>query len=48
MLDKVLFPQELGGVEEAYQEVARRLGLLQGDVENAVLDFDQHRKKRGK
>src|SRR5438045_2832271 len=44
-LDKDRFRQDLGGVEEAYQEVARRLGLLQGDVENAVLDFDQHRKK---
>ncbi len=47
-LDKDRFRQDLGGVEEAYQEVARRLGLLQGDEENAVLDFDQHRKKRGK
>ena len=27
-LDKDRFRQDLGGVEEAYQEVARRLGLL--------------------
>jgi phosphoribosylaminoimidazole-succinocarboxamide synthase len=47
-LDKDRFRQDLGGVEEAYQEVARRLGLLQPDEENAVLDFDTHRKKRGK
>ena len=47
-LDKDRFRQDLGGVEEAYQEVARRLGLLRDDEENAVLDFDTHRKKRGK
>jgi phosphoribosylaminoimidazole-succinocarboxamide synthase len=47
-LDKDRFRQDLGGVEEAYQEVARRLGLLQPDEENAVLDFDTHRKKRGR
>ncbi len=47
-LDKDRFRQDLGGVEEAYQEVARRLGLLQGDEVSAVLDFDQHRKKRGR
>ncbi len=35
-------------VEEAYQEVARRLGLLQADEESAVLDLDSHRKKRGR
>jgi len=48
-LDKDRFRQDLGKVEEAYQEVARRLGLLpeEGD-ENAVLDLDSHRKKRGK
>jgi phosphoribosylaminoimidazole-succinocarboxamide synthase len=40
--------QKLGGVEEAYQEVARRLGLLQPEDESAVLDFDTHRKKRGR
>jgi phosphoribosylaminoimidazole-succinocarboxamide synthase len=47
-LDKDRFRQDLGGVEEAYQEVARRLGLLQPEDESAVLDFDTHRKKRGK
>ena len=47
-LDKDRFRQDLGGVEEAYQEVARRLGLLQPEDESAVLDFDQHRKKRGR
>ena len=47
-LDKDRFRQDLGGVEEAYQEVARRLGLLQADDESAVLDFDTHRKKRGR
>jgi phosphoribosylaminoimidazole-succinocarboxamide synthase len=47
-LDKDRFRQDLGGVEEAYQEVARRLGLLQPEDESAVLDFDSHRKKRGR
>jgi phosphoribosylaminoimidazole-succinocarboxamide synthase len=47
-LDKDRFRQDLGGVEEAYQEVARRLGLLQPEEEVSVLDFDEHRKKRGK
>ena len=35
-------PSDLGGVEEAYQEVARRLGLLQPDEETAILDFDSY------
>ena len=47
-LDKDRFRQDRGGVGEAYQEVARRLGLLQPDDEFAVLDLDQHRKKRGR
>src|SRR5207248_1517150 len=47
-LDKDRFRQDLGGVEEAYQEVARRLGLLQPEEESAVLDLDSHRKKRGR
>ena len=48
-LDKDRFREDLGRVEEAYQEVARRLGLLRDDDEaTAVLDFDSHRKKRGK
>ena len=47
-LDKDRFRQGLGGEAEAYQEVARRLGLLQPDDDSAVLDLDSHRKKRGK
>jgi phosphoribosylaminoimidazole-succinocarboxamide synthase len=48
-LDKDRFRQDLGNVEQAYQEVARRLGLMpEGEEENAVLDFDSHRKKRGR
>ncbi|HMC93032.1 MAG TPA: phosphoribosylaminoimidazolesuccinocarboxamide synthase, partial [Allosphingosinicella sp.] len=47
-LDKDRFRQDLGGVEEAYQEVARRLGLLPEGDTNSVLDLDQHRQKRGK
>jgi hypothetical protein len=33
---------------EASLEAGRRLGLLQPEDEGAVLDFDQHRKKRGR
>ena len=47
-LDKDRFRRDLGGEAEAYQEVARRLGLLQPEEESAVLDLDSHRKKRGK
>jgi phosphoribosylaminoimidazole-succinocarboxamide synthase len=48
-LDKDRFRQNLGGEAEAYQEVARRLGLLPEDSEeSSVLDLDSHRKKRGK
>jgi phosphoribosylaminoimidazole-succinocarboxamide synthase len=46
-LDKDRFRRDLGGEVEAYQEVARRLGLLpEGD--SAVLDLETHRKRRGK
>ena len=48
-LDKDRFRQDLGEEAEAYQEVARRLGLLQredGDDDGAVLDFDEAKKKR--
>jgi phosphoribosylaminoimidazole-succinocarboxamide synthase len=38
----------MGGEVEAYQEVARRLGLLTAEDEPAVLDLDEHRKARGK
>ena len=47
-LDKDRFRRDLGGEVEAYQEVARRLGLLQPEEESAVLDLDSHRKKRGR
>jgi len=48
-LDKDRFRQSLGGEAEAYQEVARRLGLMPTEgEETAVLDLDSHRKKRGK
>jgi phosphoribosylaminoimidazole-succinocarboxamide synthase len=48
-LDKDRFRQDLGNVEEAYQEVARRMGLMpEGDEETPILDFDSHRKKRGR
>jgi phosphoribosylaminoimidazole-succinocarboxamide synthase len=50
-LDKDRFRRDLGGEVEAYQEVARRLGLLQANEEgeeNDVLDLASHRKKRGK
>ncbi len=46
-LDKDRFRRDLGGEVEAYQEVARRLGLLPEGGENAVLDMESHRKKRG-
>ncbi|MEO6581514.1 MAG: phosphoribosylaminoimidazolesuccinocarboxamide synthase, partial [Sphingomicrobium sp.] len=39
---------DLGGEAEAYQEIARRLGLLQEEDASSVLDLDTHRKKRGK
>ena len=38
----------LGGEAEAYQEVARRLGLLPEGEATAVLDLAEHRQKRGK
>jgi len=47
-LDKDRFRRDLGGEVEAYQEVARRLGLLPEGNETDVLDLDSHRKKRGK
>jgi len=47
-LDKDRFRQDLGGEVEAYQEVARRLGLLPEGGDTAVLDLDSHRKRRGK
>jgi phosphoribosylaminoimidazole-succinocarboxamide synthase len=47
-LDKDRFRRDLGGEAEAYQEVARRLGLLPDGEPNAVLDLAEHRQKRGK
>jgi phosphoribosylaminoimidazole-succinocarboxamide synthase len=48
-LDKDRFRRDLGGEVEAYQEVARRLGLLieEGGDSPTVLDLDKHRKKKG-
>jgi phosphoribosylaminoimidazole-succinocarboxamide synthase len=47
-LDKDRFRRDLGGESEAYQEVARRLGLMPEGAESAVLDLESHRKKKGK
>ena len=47
-LDKDRFRRDLGGEVEAYQEVARRLGLLPEDGEGAVLDLNSHRQRKGK
>ncbi|MFM7028392.1 MAG: phosphoribosylaminoimidazolesuccinocarboxamide synthase [Chakrabartia sp.] len=44
-LDKDRFRRDLGGEVEAYQEVARRLGLLPDGADSAVLDLETHRKK---
>ncbi|HEX8482338.1 MAG TPA: phosphoribosylaminoimidazolesuccinocarboxamide synthase [Allosphingosinicella sp.] len=46
-LDKDRFRRDLGGEAEAYQEVARRLGLLPEGDSNMVLDLDKHRQKKG-
>ena len=47
-LDKDRFRRDLGGEAEAYQEVARRLGLMPEGSVSEVLDLDSHRKKKGK
>src|SRR6186713_2407275 len=45
-LDKDRFRRDLGGEEEAYQEVARRLGLLNEDNSpGEVFDLSAHRTK---
>jgi phosphoribosylaminoimidazole-succinocarboxamide synthase len=46
-LDKDRFRRDLGGEEEANQEVARRLGLLQDDASGPgeVFDLSAHRSK---
>lgn len=46
-LDKDRFPLRLGGEVEAYQEVARRLGLMPEGGDNAVLDLETHRGEEG-
>ena len=45
-LDKDRFRRDLGGEVEAYQEVARRLGLVPEAGEPQVLDLDSARKAR--
>jgi phosphoribosylaminoimidazole-succinocarboxamide synthase len=45
-MDKDRFRRDLGGEVEAYQEVARRLGLLPEGAEPAVFDLDEARKAR--
>ena len=47
-LDKDRFRRDLGGESEAYQEVARRLGLLPEGSDADVLDLESHRAKKGK
>jgi len=47
-LDKDRFRRDLGGEVEAYQEVARRLGLLPEGPDSVVLDLDSHRPKKDK
>lgn len=47
-LDKDRFRRDLGGEAEAYQEVARRLGLIPEGNISEVTDLDSERKKRGK
>ena len=44
-LDKDRFRRDLGGEEEAYREIARRLGLLQNEDNGAgeVFDLSAHR-----
>jgi phosphoribosylaminoimidazole-succinocarboxamide synthase len=46
-LDKDRFRRDMGGEEEAYQEVARRLGVLQGEDNGPgeVLDMSAHRSR---
>ena len=47
-LDKDRFRRDLGGESEAYQEVARRLGLLESEENNGpgeVFDMSAHRSR---
>ena len=45
---RTAFRRDLGGEVEAYQEVARRLGLLPEGADSAVLDLEKHRLSKGK
>ncbi|KJV10725.1 phosphoribosylaminoimidazole-succinocarboxamide synthase, partial [Elstera litoralis] len=45
-LDKDRFRQDLGGVQEAYQEVARRLGVLPVEVEGEASEGEDPRTPR--
>src|SRR3546814_1720586 len=47
-LDKDRFRRDLGGEEEAYREVARRLGLMQNEDSGPgeVFDLSSHRSRR--
>ena len=45
-LDKDRFRQDLGGVQEAYQEVARRLGVLPVEVEGEASEGEDPRPPR--
>ena len=47
-LDKDRFRRDLGGEAEAYQEVARRLGLLPEESEGDVHDLGEHRARKAK
>jgi phosphoribosylaminoimidazole-succinocarboxamide synthase len=45
-LDKDRFRRDLGGEVEAYQEVARRLGLLPEGSVSSVIDLEAHKRAR--
>ena len=45
-LYKDRFCLDVGGEVEAYQEIARRLGLLPEGSVSTVLDLEKHRRQR--
>ena len=45
-LDKDRFRQDLGGIEDAYQEVARRLGVLPKDGDSYVIEVNAKTPKK--
>jgi phosphoribosylaminoimidazole-succinocarboxamide synthase len=47
-LDKDRFRRDLGGTVEAYQDVARRLGLLPEEESPSILDLNKHRQRMEK